>query len=100
MDHRGKGEERALSFCRGGWTVTKKEPYRGLPNLFSVARLAGNTDKTSWIITLVNDVAELEVGTKVRITINYFQLGVHPILKVCTALRHKAVGRIINSYID
>lgn len=101
MDHRRKGEERALSFYLGVMSDRKNyEPSRDLPNLFLVVRLAGNTDKNSWLITRVDDAAELEVESKVRITINYFQLANHPILKVRTALRHKAVGRIIDSYID
>ena len=90
-----------MSFYLGVMSDRKNyEPSRDLPNLFLVVRLAGNTDKNSWLITRVDDAAEFEVGAKIRITINYFQFGAHPILKVCTALRHKAVGRIINSYID
>lgn len=90
-----------MSFYFGVMSGHKNyEPSRDLPNLFSVVRLAGNTNKNSWLITLVDNAAELEVESKVRITINYFQLGNHPILKVRTALRHEAVGRIIDSYID
>jgi hypothetical protein len=62
MDHRRKGEERALSFYLGVMSDRKNyEPSRDLPNLFLVVRLAGNTDKNSWLITRVDDAAELEV---------------------------------------
>lgn len=68
--------------------------------LVSVAGLACNTDKHSWSITFIDDVAKLEVWAKARITINYFQFATHPIFKVCAALGHEAVDRIIDSHVD
>ena len=51
-----------MSFYLGVMSDRKNyEPSRDLPNLFLVVRLAGNTDKNSWLITRVDDAAELEV---------------------------------------